>query len=73
LAITSNNEINEKLRYLQNALGITPSPFDCFMLLRGLKTLHIRMERHEKNAMVIAEYLEKHEKVEKVTYPGLKR
>jgi len=71
LAITNNDEISEKLRYLQNALGIVPSPFDCFLVLRGLKTLHIRMERHEKNAFKIAKYLEGHSKVVSVTYPGL--
>ena len=48
-----------------------PSPFDCYMALRGLKTLHVRMERHASNAMALAKYLEAHAMVEKVIYPGL--
>lgn len=68
---TNSAEIQEKLRFLQNSLGAVPSPFDCYMALRGLKTLHVRMERHAKNAQVIAELLEKHAAVEKVVYPGL--
>ena len=49
-----------------------PGPFDCFLVLRGIKTLAIRMERHQENAMKIAQFLEKHTKVRKVIYPGLK-
>jgi len=60
-----------RLKFLQNAVGATPGPFDCFLVLRGLKTLAVRMERHAKNALRIAEYLEAHPKVERVLYPGL--
>jgi cystathionine gamma-lyase len=54
------------------ALGAVPSPFDCFLANRGLKTLSLRMERHEKNALQVAAYLESHDKVDRVLYPGLK-
>ena len=60
-----------KLKFNQNALGMVPSPFDCYLVLRGLKTLSLRMERHQSNAMAIAVYLEGHPKVERVYYPGL--
>lgn len=66
-----NNEIAQKLRFLQNATGAPLSPFDSFLLLRGIKTLAIRMEAHSTNAQVLAEFLEKHPKVEQVYYPGL--
>jgi cystathionine gamma-lyase len=72
VAVTNDDKIHEDLAFLQNAMGIVPSPFDCSMALRGVKTLHLRMERHEQNASKLAEFLEKHEKVEKVVYPGLK-
>ena len=62
----------QKLIFLQNSVGAILSPFDSFMILRSLKTLPIRMERHCKNAMEIALFLEKHPSVEKVIYPGLK-
>ena len=72
-AITlSNDEIYSKLKFNQNALGAVPSPFDCFLLLRGTKTLAVRMERHSQNAIKIADYLSVHPQVEKVIYPGLK-
>lgn len=51
-------------------LGLIPSPFDSYQTLRGMKTLHLRMEQHHKNAMLIANYLEKHSAVEKVLHPG---
>lgn len=60
-----------KLKYLQNAIGATPGPFDCFLVLRGLKTLAVRMQRHGENAARIARFLEDHPKVERVLYPGL--
>ncbi|XP_035217835.1 cystathionine gamma-lyase-like [Stegodyphus dumicola] len=69
---TNNEEIYKQMKYFQNSLGTVPSPFDCFLVNRGLKTLHLRMERHMQNAMAIAEFLEKHPAVEKVIYPGLK-
>jgi cystathionine gamma-lyase len=52
-------------------IGAVPAPFDCYQALRGLKTLHVRMREHEKNALAIARYLESHPKIEKVIYPGL--
>ncbi len=68
----NSDELKEKLFYLQNAIGPCHSPFDSWLVLRGLKTLAIRMRQHEQNAIKIADYLEKHPKVEKVIYPGLK-
>ena len=67
-----DTELYEKLKFSQNALGNVPSPFDCYLALRGLKTLSLRMERHQSNAIEIAEYLEGHPKVARVYYPGLK-
>lgn len=60
-----------RLKFLQNAIGATPGPFDCFLVLRGIKTLAVRMERHNANAAKVAAYLEGHAKVESVRYPGL--
>jgi cystathionine gamma-lyase len=68
---TNNEEIHEKLRYYQNATGIVPSPFDCYLVNRSLKTLSLRMERHFKNAMAVAKWMEVHPKVDKVIHPGL--
>jgi cystathionine gamma-lyase len=67
----SNVELADRLAFLQNAVGGVPSPFDSFLVLRGLKTLHLRMQRHSENAMEIAQRLERHPRVEKVLYPGL--
>jgi cystathionine gamma-lyase len=69
--LTSRDDLHEKLAFLQNAVGAIPGPLDCFLVLRGLKTLHVRMERHEANARAIAEALGRHPKVERVTWPGL--
>jgi len=71
VVVTSNEEVHTKLRFLQNALGAIPSPFDSFLVMRGIKTLHVRMREHEKNAIAIASFLEQHEKVQTVRYPGL--
>ncbi|MBI4052638.1 MAG: PLP-dependent transferase [Candidatus Diapherotrites archaeon] len=72
-AIACNDEkIYRQLKFLQNAFGPTPSPLDCFLVLRGIKTLKQRMLQHEKNAQAIAEFLERHPKVKRVIYPGLK-
>jgi cystathionine gamma-lyase len=68
---TNSDQLYTELKFLQNAIGAIPAPMDCFLVMRGLKTLHVRMERHAQNAMAIARYLEKHPKVEKVIYPGL--
>ncbi len=69
--VTSDDGWNEKLRFLQNAMGAIPAPFDCYMVLRGLKTLPVRMERHVRSAASIARWLEEHPGVAKVHYPGL--
>jgi cystathionine gamma-lyase len=71
-AMTSDKVLAAKLKYAQNAVGAVPGAMDCFMMLRSLKTLHVRMQRHCENAMVVAKWLEKHPKVSKVIYPGLK-
>lgn len=71
LVVTTNEQLNQQLAYFQNALGGIPSPFDCYMVMRGMKTLQLRMERHEKNAMKIAQCLEKSPYVERVIFPGL--
>jgi cystathionine gamma-lyase len=68
---TSDAAIYEKMAYLQNAVGAVPGPMDAFLTLRGIKTLHVRMDRHEANAQAIASFLEAHDAVEKVIYPGL--
>ena len=72
LVINNNTELAEKIKYIQNAIGSVPSPFDCYMLVRSIKTLAVRMERHNFNALEIANYLSNHDKVNKVFYPGLK-
>ncbi|KAJ9580196.1 hypothetical protein L9F63_004139 [Diploptera punctata] len=71
-AVTTNNEeVNTNLRFLQKSMGVVPSPFDCFLVNRSLKTLHLRMEGHMRNSLAVARYLEKHPLVEKVLHPGL--
>ena len=70
--ITNNDELYQKLKLYQNAIGGIPGPFDSWLVLRGVKTLAIRMKKHEENALKIAEFLEKHPKVKEVYYPGLK-
>jgi cystathionine gamma-lyase len=69
--IVKDQALRDRLAFLQNAVGAVISPMDSFMVLRGIKTLHVRMERHEQNARALAEWLEKHPQVEKVIYPGL--
>ena len=69
--VTNNEELFEKLKFHQNAVGAVLSPFDSYMTMRGIKTLSVRMREHEKNAMRIAEYLLEKKKVKKVYYPGL--
>jgi cystathionine gamma-lyase len=70
--MTSDDKVFEALKFNQNALGAVPSPFDCFSVLRGSKTLHLRMQRHSENAFAVAELLSKHPRVSGVHYPGLK-
>ncbi len=67
----SNETLYKKIKFNQNAVGAVPSPFDCFLVVRGIKTLRLRMERHDENARALARYLESHPKVKKVYYPGL--
>ncbi|MCZ6704726.1 MAG: cystathionine gamma-synthase [Bacteroidetes bacterium] len=68
---TSNNDWAERLRFLVKSAGAVPGPMDCFLTLRGTKTLHVRMQRHSENASEIATFLESHVKVGAVYYPGL--
>jgi cystathionine gamma-lyase len=70
-ACTSKDELAQKMYFLQNAVGGVPGPMDSFLVLRGVKTLHVRMERHAQNAMKVAQFLATHPKVVKATYPGL--
>ena len=72
LLAVSNDELAEKLYFMQNSSGAICGPMDSFLTLRGIKTLHVRMERHCENASKIAKYLENHEKVDKLYWPGLK-
>ena len=67
----NDDEIAEKLYFIQNASGAVPGPQDCFLTLRGIKTLHVRMQRHCENAHNVANFLNNHEMVEKVYWPGL--
>jgi cystathionine gamma-lyase len=69
--VTSDDVLAEQLRFLQNAAGAVPGPMDCFLCLRGTKTLAVRMRQHEANAMELAAVLEKHPRVTRVFYPGL--
>ncbi|HTX44036.1 MAG TPA: cystathionine gamma-synthase [Methanocella sp.] len=68
----SDEDAYARIKFNQNAVGAVPSPFDCYLVLRGIKTLAVRMERHAYNAQKVAEFLESHPKVKKVHYPGLK-
>ena len=68
--MTSDEEMAEQLYFLQNSVGAVPGPQDCFLLLRGSKTLHLRVQRACENAKAIAEFLQAHPKVDKVYYPG---
>jgi cystathionine beta-lyase/cystathionine gamma-synthase len=69
--LTNDTTAYERLKFLQNGVGAVPGPQDCFLTLRGIKTLSLRMERHSTNAMKIAEFLSDHPSVKKVMYPGL--
>jgi cystathionine gamma-lyase len=68
---TNDQALAEKVYFLQNAVGGVPGPMDAFLVLRGVKTLHVRMQRHAENAAKVADFLLGHPKVNKVTYPGL--
>ena len=69
--VTNDDALAEKLHFLQKSVGGVPSPFDCYLVLRGLKTLAVRVERHVQSARVLADKLAKHPQVERVFYPGL--
>jgi len=70
-AAANDPTVAERLRFLQKSLGAVPGPFDCWLVLRGLKTLAVRMRRHCENARAVAEFLRSHPRVERVLYPGL--
>ena len=72
IIVTSSDKIHERIRYIQNAAGGVPSPFDCWLILRSTKTLAVRMERHNKNAIELANFLVESKIAKKVYYPGLK-
>ena len=72
IVIKDDLQLTKKIKYLQNAVGSVPSPFDCYLLIRSIKTLGVRMERHNSNAMLISEFLQNHPKIKTVRYPGLK-
>ncbi len=72
ILLMNDEKIHERLRYIQNAAGGVPSPFDCWLILRSTKTLAVRMQRHEKNAKALAEWLVNSNAAKKVYYPGLK-
>jgi cystathionine gamma-lyase len=71
IVVTANPELAERMGFLQNAIGAIQGPFDSFLVLRGLKTLHLRVERSSDNALAIARHLQAHPAIEKVIYPGL--
>ena len=71
LAVTSDEAVAERLRFLQNAMGAVPGPQDCFLVLRGLRTLHLRVERHGTNAAAVAAFLRERPDVAEVNYPGI--
>ena len=71
MIVTSNDKIHERIRYIQNAAGGVPSPFDCWLVLRSTKTLAIRMKQHEENAKSIAKFLNESGYAKRIIYPGL--
>ena len=71
LLVTRDAELRDQVAFHQNAIGATPGPFDCWLVMRGIKTLPVRMRAHQANAMAVAQFLAQHPKVEQVLYPGL--
>jgi cystathionine gamma-lyase len=71
LVVVSDDGLHDRLRFLQNAAGAVPGPWDCWLALRGTKTLHLRMRQHNENGQRIAEWLERHDRIDRVFYPGL--
>jgi len=70
--VTTTDELTQKVQFLLNAMGTCASPFDCWLVLRGIQTLPLRMKKHEENAAAVANYLQRHKVVSKVFYPGIK-
>ena len=68
--VCNDDELEERLAFIQNSCGAIPGPQDCFLVLRGIKTLHLRMQRHCENGKAVANYLAEHPKVDKVFWPG---
>lgn len=71
IVTTNRQDIADQLKFIQNAAGAVPGPFECWLLLRSSKTLAVRMKQHEQNALAVARYCENHPKVQKIFYPGL--
>jgi cystathionine beta-lyase/cystathionine gamma-synthase len=69
--ITNREDLFDQLKFIQKSIGAVPGPFDCWLTILGIKTLDLRMKKHDSNAQTVAEFLESHPKVSKVTYPGL--
>lgn len=69
--VTTTDELTERIQFLLNAMGTCASPFDCWLVLRGIETLPVRMKQHEENAMAVANYLKGHPRLKRVFYPGL--
>ena len=70
--VTTTDELTQKVQFLLNAMGTCASPFDCWLVLRGIQTLPLRMKKHEENATAVADYLQRHKAVSRVFYPGIK-
>ncbi len=71
VVITNREDLFDQLKFVQKSIGAVPGPFDCWLTILGIKTLDLRMKKHDSNAQTVAEYLEDHPKVSSVTYPGL--
>jgi len=71
IVVVKEEALADRILFIQNSAGAVPGPMDCFLVLRGIKTLHLRMQRHSENAKTIAHYLDRHAQVEKVYWPGL--
>lgn len=70
--VTNHADLHQRLQFLQNSIGAVPAPMDCWLTLRGLKTLALRMQAHQHNALILAQFLESHPQIKRVYYPGLK-
>jgi cystathionine gamma-synthase len=71
MLVTSDAELAARLKFFQYAVGAIPGPLDCYLIMRGIRTLAVRMDRHQENAAKVAEMLAHHDKIERVWYPGL--